>query len=71
MLIHMYKIVVHNAHLAVVSVFDNNHANTAVHVHGGYTYIGMYSYCIIYSIARKFGGELNLAVWRFQAKPPN
>ena len=25
----------------------------------------------IYRIARKFGGELNLAVWRYAFKPPN
>ena len=37
-------------------------------------YVSVYLVCLYtqsYRIAGKFGGELNLAVWRYALKPPN
>ena len=47
-----------------VPIHDNPHVVVTIHV-------AVQGVKVKYRIAGKFGGELNLAVWRYALKPPN
>ena len=45
-----------------------------VHLKWHFTFtdeLQLFEHFAVYRIAGKFGGELNLAVWRYALKPPN
>ena len=49
---------------------SNYHQNIfTLHVHA--QYVKQYAVIILYRIAGKFGGELNLTVWQSMLQPPN